>query len=116
MTIEKRYEVFALTYGVSRPSLSELRDYALVAVAGVEKRRRTRRALMRLQRLRRPRLVLSDAVARMHDVDLESAFTAALRGDLSVTYGRISGYVSERARATEKKGTPWRQSGWLSKR
>jgi len=81
-----------------------------------------RRATLRLDNLSQLQMsnhkvrreTMSRAVARMHTDDLDAALTAALRGDLDAALARMADHVSTRVR--ERVGTPWRMTGWLSKR
>jgi hypothetical protein len=69
--------------------------------------------------LRAPRLnarVLRDAARRMSDVDLDVAWRAALRGDHAVVDARVLPHADVRKRKRTPKGSPWRASGWLSRR
>ena len=59
---------------------------------------------------------LARAVQRMSDVDLDSAWTAALRGDGLCVEDRVLPHVDVGSQARALKGSPWRLSGWLSKR
>lgn len=58
---------------------------------------------------------LQRAASSMGDVDLDSAWRAALRGDEAVLHARMAPHVREPRRAPIK-GTPWRGGAWLSKR
>lgn len=58
---------------------------------------------------------LERAAQRMHDVDLDSAWRAALRGDEGVLHDRLAPHVTAPPKRTPK-GSPWRMSGWLSRR
>ncbi len=62
----------------------------------------------------RRRETLTRAASQMHPDDLDSALVAALRGDHDQALARMADHVSTRAR--ERSGTPWRMTGWLSKR
>lgn len=79
----------------------------------------SRRAAHNLSVLRSPRInarVLRDAARRMTDVDLDVAWRAALRGDRAVVDARVLPHVDARVLKRTPKGSPWRMSGWLSKR
>ena len=79
----------------------------------------TTRAAHNLDVLRRPRInarVLRDATRRMSDVDLDVAWRAALRGDRAVVDARVLPHVDTRTIKRTPKGSPWRMSGWLSRR
>lgn len=56
---------------------------------------------------------LRPAVARLTDVDLDSAWRAALRGDQAVLDARVLPQVRTGPVKRTPKGTPWRASGWL---
>lgn len=68
-----------------------------------------------LLRTRKRDEVLLRAVSRMNDVDLDSAWRAALRGDSDTLDARVLPHVTAPRKRTPK-GSPWRSSGWLSKR
>lgn len=57
---------------------------------------------------------LKRAASRMHDVDLDSAWRAALRGDTQVLDARVLPHVTRRPRR-DAGGSPWRTSGWLTR-
>jgi hypothetical protein len=57
---------------------------------------------------------LKRAASRMHDVDLDSAWRAALRGDTQVLDARVLPHVTRRPRR-HPGGSPWRTSGWLTR-
>ena len=61
------------------------------------------------------RKVLAESVTRMSNDDLETAWVAALRGDLDVALERFRPHVRESLRERTSSGTPWRKSGWLSR-
>lgn len=58
---------------------------------------------------------LERAAQRMHDVDLDSAWKAALSGDTTVLHDRLAPVIQAPPKPTPK-GSPWRNSGWLTKR
>jgi len=60
--------------------------------------------------------LLADAARRMTDVDLDAAWRAALRRDDATMLDRVTPHVDPRKRKRPRKGSPWRMSGWLSKR
>jgi hypothetical protein len=60
--------------------------------------------------------LLADAARRMTDVDLDAAWRAALRGDSRTMLDRVTPHVDARKRKRARKGSPWRMSGWLSRR
>jgi hypothetical protein len=79
----------------------------------------SRRTKQNLAALRGPRInarVLREATRRMTDVDLDVAWRAALRGDSQVVEARVLPHVDVRALKRSPKGSPWRMSGWLSRR
>lgn len=80
---------------------------------------RDRSHALMLACLRKPhqtRLVsLERAAQRMHDVDLDSAWRAALRGDEAVLRDRLAPHVTAPPKRPPK-GSPWRSSGWLTRR
>jgi hypothetical protein len=82
--------------------LASARSHALMlACMGKPKRART--------------VSLERAAQRMLDVDLDSAWRAALRGDDTVLHDRLAPHVSAPPRRPPK-GSPWRSSGWLTRR
>lgn len=50
----------------------------------------------------------------MHIDDLDAAWRAALRGDVSVALARVADHVT--VPQVEAVGTPWRLTGWLSRK
>jgi hypothetical protein len=60
------------------------------------------------------RATLKRAVSRMHVDDLDVAFRAALRGDMTLALHRVAPSVTRPVDVPT--GTPWRLSGFLSKR
>jgi hypothetical protein len=71
-----------------------------------------RRALMG----KRSTAHVAEAARRMTDVDLDTAWRAALRGDDATMLARVVPHVDPRKRKRARKGSPWRMSGWLSRR
>jgi hypothetical protein len=100
----------------SKPVSAEqwLRD-ALAAASRDDQRMRARHLLTAEKRRRTREDVLSRAAARMSDVDLDSAWRAALRGDTRVLTERLTPHLSP-PRKRVKAGSPWRSSGWIAKR
>jgi hypothetical protein len=88
----------------------------LLALASRETRRVTHTRLLLTQSRSKAQKVLSDACRRMGDVDLDTAWRAALRGDSAVMHERVLPHVQSPMMTRQHKGTPWRMSGWLSRR
>jgi putative alpha-1,2-mannosidase len=88
----------------------------LLALASRETRRVTHTHLLLTQSRSKAQKVLSDACRRMGDVDLDTAWLAALRGDDAVMHERVLPHVQSPPMTRQHKGTPWRMSGWLSRR
>jgi hypothetical protein len=63
---------------------------------------------------RRSKDALGRAVRRMTDVDLDTAWRAALRGDERVLDARVHPHVT-RPPKRGRSGSPWRTSRWLSR-
>lgn len=84
----------------------------------MESRRAARRSrnLSKLMSKRKGerRDTLTRAVSRMHGDDLDAAWRAALRGDVNDALIKVADHVT--APPVEAMGTPWRLTGWLSKR
>jgi hypothetical protein len=93
-----------------------VRMHDLLALASREARRVTHTRLLLTQSRSKAQKVLSDACRRMCDVDLDTAWRAALRGDSSVMHERVLPHVQAPSLTRQHKGTPWRMSGWLSRR
>ena len=89
-------------------SLDDLRAQAQLYVGASE----ARRALTGS----RSTALMTDAARRMTDVDLDTAWRAALRGDDATMLARVTPHVDPRKRKRPRKGSPWRMSGWLSRR
>lgn len=85
---------------------------ALLSEAARERATARARAILRT---RQRSETLERAVSSMGDVDLDAAWRAALRGDTLVTEARMLPHVQAPLKPTPK-GSPWRGSGWLSKR
>lgn len=85
---------------------------ALVSEAARERAEARARAILRS---RQRTETLQRAASSMGDVDLDAAWRAALRGDSAVTEARMLPHVMA-PRTPTPKGSPWRGSGWLSKR
>lgn len=94
----------------------DVRMHDLLALASSEARRVTHTRLLLTQSRSKAQKVLSDACRRMGDVDLDTAWRAALRGDSAVMHGRVLPHVQSPPMTCQRKGTPWRMSGWLSRR
>jgi hypothetical protein len=62
---------------------------------------------------RRAQEVLRRAAVQMSDVDLDSAWQAALRGDSDVLHARLTPHVDTRSRKRTPKGSPWRRASCL---
>ena len=90
----------------------DAREWILVQASRELQREEARRALTGSRR----REALRTSVTRMTDDDLDTAWRAALRGDLDLALDRFSPHVRREVRRRKHKGTPWRQSGWLGKR
>jgi hypothetical protein len=88
----------------------------LLALASSETRRVTHTRLLLTQSRSKAQKALSDACRRMGDVDLDTAWRAALRGDSAVMHERVLPHVQAPSLTRQHKGTPWRMSGWLSRR
>ena len=88
----------------------------LLALASRETRRVTHTRLLLTQSRSKAQRALSDACRRMGDVDLDTAWRAALRGDDAVMHERVLPHVQAPMMTRQRKGTPWRMSGWLSRR
>lgn len=88
----------------------------LLALASREARRVTHTRLLLTQSRSKAQKALSDACRRMGDVDLDTAWRAALRGDDAVMHERVVPHVHAPSNTRTRKGTPWRMSGWLSRR
>ena len=89
-------------------SLDDLRAQAQLYVGACH----ARRALMG----KRSTAHVAEAARRMTDVDLDTAWRAALRGDDATVLARVTPHVDPRPRKRTRKGSPWRMSGWLSRR
>jgi len=76
----------------------------------------SRRALTGSRSRSRSTALLADAARRMTDVDLDAAWRAALRRDDATMLDRVTPHVDPRKRKRPRKGSPWRMSGWLSRR
>lgn len=74
------------------------------------------RALACLDATHKARAVsLERAAQRMHSDDLDAAWNAALRGDTQVLERCLTPHLTPPPKRTPK-GSPWRASGWLSRR
>jgi hypothetical protein len=60
------------------------------------------------------RATMARAVSRMHGDDLDAAWRAALRGDMNDALIKVADHVT--TPAVEHVGTPWRLTGWLSRK
>lgn len=87
----------------------------LLALASSACREIRARALLESSRRVRTR-ALERAAKRLTDVELETAWRAALRGDTATTSARILPHVATETPTRTHAGTPWRASGWLTKR
>jgi hypothetical protein len=57
--------------------------------------------------------LLRRAAVQMSDVDLDSAWRAALRGDSDVLHARLLPHVDTRTRKQPHRGSPWRRASCL---
>jgi hypothetical protein len=92
-------------------------DHLLSALLSEARRAQTRRAnVVRLSARKRTVRVqtLERAVSRMHIDDLDAAWQMALRGDVGLVLQRIGDHVTQVQQ--EVSGTPWRMTGWLTRR
>lgn len=113
MTIEARYQRLRATMPRGRMRA----DVLLSTLLSEATRAQTLRAnLARLAVRKRTVRVqtLERAVSRMHIDDLDAAWNAVLRGDLSLALQRIGDHVTQVRQ--EHEGTPWRMTGWLARR
>lgn len=114
MTIEAEYRrVRALTRTHRRENAAEMLSTLLSQARLAVGQSRALRMLEDVRRAQRTR-TLRDAVMRMHGDDLDSAWNAALRGDVSLALRRVAVHVREVRQ--ERSGTPWRMTGWLTRR
>jgi len=113
MTIEARYQTMRETMPRGRMRADVLLSTLLSEATRAQtlrdnlSRLAVRKRTVRVQTLER-------AVARMHVDDLDAAWQAALRGDVELALRRVADHVA--IVREEAKGTPWRMTGWLSKR
>lgn len=112
MTIEAAYQkTLERTRRVRQPL-----DQALLSLLSQVRREMAEAdAIAALDRMRAAtrRRTVEDAVMRMHADDLDAAWNAALRGDVSLALKRVAVHV--RTVRRERKGTPWRMTGWLKR-
>jgi hypothetical protein len=104
--IERQYQ--GLSRGIRPGDWTALLAFARASVHACA----SRRALAS----RRSPALLRDAARRMTDVDLDTAWRAALRGDDATMLARVTPHVDPRPRKRKQTGSPWRMSGWLSRR
>jgi len=87
---------------------------ALILLAHEDAQRRAQ--VLATMPTRRATSALARAVKQMGDVDLDTAWRAALRGDDATMRARLSPHVDARSQARKRTGSPWRESGWLTGR
>ena len=113
MTIEAQYQTLRATMPQGRMRA----DVLLSTLLSEATRAQTLRDnLARLAvRKRTVRVATMErAVSRMHIDDLDAAWNAVLRGDLSQALRRIGDHVTQVRE--EVSGTPWRMTGWLARK
>jgi uncharacterized protein YicC (UPF0701 family) len=88
-------------------------DADAMAREGLERRLARARAKLRQATTSRRRKTLRATVTRLHDNELDSAWIAALRGDVDEALDRFSPHVREEVPRHDSTGTPWRRTGWL---
>ena len=112
ITVEERFQA---TVSAQTRTLADLAEEAVEALARLSRERTLQGNVERLRRHRGRGLVLKNTVARMHVDDLDSAWHAAMMGDVDRAL-RIMARDVPGVEQGAQKGTPWRMSGWLSKR
>jgi hypothetical protein len=112
-TIEAQYQSIRAKAISTKPGAVKTL-MTLLAEANAAETRIKNLSSLRSKSKRERRTVLERAVARMHVDDLDAAWRAALRGDLPAALLRVADHVTEAP--VELQGTPWRLTGWLSKR
>jgi len=111
MSLEQQYARFI------KPVVVDLASWPadVMAVAQDDEARLARRRHLdsARERLSRAPRSLAGAAARLTDVELDTAWRAALRGDSAVVEARVLPAVRP-APKRARTGSPWRASGWLS--
>ena len=113
MTIEAQYQRMRSTMPRGRMRADVLLSTLLSEARRAQTRRANVASLTARKRTVRVR-TLERAVSRMHIDDLDAAWNAVLRGDLSLALQRIGDHVTQVRQ--EHSGTPWRMTGWLTRR
>jgi hypothetical protein len=109
-TIEAQYQ----TLRVRKREDARRILHSLVAIANMATLRVNNLGQLHQPAKRKRLTTLERAISRMHVDDLDAAWQAALRGDLPSALLRVADHVTEAP--VELQGTPWRLTGWLSKR
>ena len=112
VTVEARFQ--AIVSAQSR-TLPDLASEAVEALARLSRERTLQGNVERLRGKRTRGRLLTNTVARMHEDDLDSAWHAVMMGDVDRALRIMARDVPSASRPGHK-GTPWRMSGWLSKR
>ena len=112
VTVEARFLALRSARSVT---LTELAEEAIGALARISRERTLQGNVERLRGKRTRGRLLTNTVARMHGDDLDSAWHAVMMGDVDRAL-RIMARDVPGAVQPGHKGTPWRMSGWLSKR
>lgn len=111
-SLEREYERTRARFYAPTDALALM--HALISEA-TRTHQRTRALDLEQASARKRTHTLERAVASMLPVDLDTAWRAALRGDDAVLSARITPHL-RRPRASEPQGTPWRRSGFASRR
>lgn len=108
--IEDAFAQYRRGYRAFLPSDLNGTLFHLRLEASRARERRLAHAVLNTQRRGK---LLSRAVSHLTDVDLDSAWKAALRGDRDTVEARVLPHVDPRPSKRRRKGSPWRASGWL---
>lgn len=118
MTLTRRRRAIVRTHTVGAAIIGSQTNAPEPEIERLARLSRTRLHERSVTRLKshRGKQTLAGAASRAPELDLDAAWTFALRGDLEQAWSRLAGYVRDKAPAPEPEGTPWRGEGWLSRR
>ena len=111
MTIEVAYQT--MREQTRRMTVRETLHTMLMEAKLAERRARNLSRITSKRKHER-RATMARAVSRMHGDDLDAAWRAALRGDVNDALIKVADHVT--TPAVEHVGTPWRLTGWLSRK
>jgi hypothetical protein len=111
MTIEAAYQM--TREQTRRMTVREMLHTMLMEARRAERRSRNLSRITAKKKSER-RATMARAVSRMHGDDLDAAWRAALRGDMNDALIKVADHVT--TPAVEPTGTPWRLTGWLSRK